>query len=72
MTKLKFPDISSALSNSNLSEEVKQYLPLLKLGLPSNLDAWDGYPAERDRIFSLFKNNNSNCNNVRIIKSWKT
>ncbi len=59
MTKLKFPDISSALSNSNLSEEVKQYLPLLKLGLPSNLDAWDGYPAERDRIFSLFNNNNS-------------
>jgi alkaline phosphatase D len=26
-----------------------------KLGLPQNMDAWDGYPAERDRLYAAFQ-----------------
>lgn len=33
-------------------------------GLPFNLDAWDGYPANRDRVFSAIK---SYANNVVVL-----
>ena len=57
MTKIKFPDLTNDIDISSLPAEVKDYLPITKLNLPSNLDAWDGYPAERERIFKLFKSN---------------
>jgi alkaline phosphatase D len=40
-----------------LPEEVRSYvlgtLQLGAFGLPMNLDAWDGYPADRERVFQL-------------------
>ena len=53
MTKLKFPDISNALEG--ISDQLKPYIQLIKLGLPSNLDAWDGYPKERKVIQNYAK-----------------
>jgi len=35
--------------------QVAQAAALFKLGLPMNLDAWDGYPAARERLYGLFK-----------------
>jgi len=35
--------------------DVEQSLALFKLGLPFNLDAWDGYPAGRERLYQTFK-----------------
>jgi alkaline phosphatase D len=35
--------------------QVAQAAALFKLGLPMNLDAWDGYPAARERLYNLFK-----------------
>ncbi len=34
---------------------VKQGVALSELGLPYNLDSWDGYPAERERLYDMFK-----------------
>ena len=53
MTKLKFPDISNALEG--ISDQLKPYIQLIKLGLPSNLDAWDGYPKERERLYKIMQ-----------------
>lgn len=34
---------------------VKASIGLFQLGLPYNLDAWDGYPAARERLYQAFK-----------------
>ncbi len=34
---------------------ILQGVALSALGLPYNLDAWDGYPADRERLYDLFK-----------------
>jgi alkaline phosphatase D len=39
---------------------VRQLQSLEKLGLPFNLDAWDGYPACRQRVFEQLINNACN------------
>ena len=56
MTKLKFPDITKMIKEEEIPSFVKPYLKFLGLGIPSNLDAWDGYPKERDRLFELMSN----------------
>ena len=56
MTKLKFPDISKILKAEEIPDFLKPYLRLLGLGIPSNLDAWDGYPAARNKLYKLMKN----------------
>lgn len=35
-------------------EQFQQALFLFKMGLPFNLDAWDGYPAGRERLYAAF------------------
>ncbi len=56
MVKLKFPDISKMLRSEEIPSFLKPYLKFLGLGIPSNLDAWDGYPAERNRLYQLMIN----------------
>jgi alkaline phosphatase D len=56
MTKLKFPDISKLIKAEEIPDFLKPYLKLLGLGIPSNLDAWDGYPAARNKLYKLMKN----------------
>ena len=53
MTKLKFPDLSKMIKTEDIPSFVKPYLKFLGLGIPSNLDAWDGYPEERKRLYKL-------------------
>ena len=36
-------------------ERIRQGVALSALGLPYNLDSWDGYPADRERLYDLFK-----------------
>ncbi|ALL12280.1 alkaline phosphatase D family protein [Caulobacter henricii] len=40
---------------ASVRERVVQGVALSALGLPYNLDAWDGYPADRERLYDLFK-----------------
>jgi len=35
--------------------QVERSMAFFKLGLPYNLDAWDGYPAARTRLYESFK-----------------
>ena len=58
MAKLKFPDISKMLKSKEIPSFLKPYLKFLGLGIPSNLDAWDGYPAERNRLYKTMSNAN--------------
>ena len=60
MTKLKFPDLSKMLKAEDIPSFLKPYLKFLGLGIPSNLDAWDGYPAERNRLYDVMQKNNTN------------
>ena len=54
----------SALAKSDMSEQRKKYTAFLQAlgaqGLPLNLDAWDGYPANRDRMAQLLADANAN------------
>ena len=60
MTKLKFPDLSKMLKKEDVPTFLKPYLKFLGLGIPSNLDAWDGYPAERNKFYRLMQKLNKN------------
>ena len=58
MGKLNIPVIPpEELAKLELSEyarpRVAQSQQLAPYGLPSNLDAWDGYPAARERLFAM-------------------
>ena len=39
----------------NIRTQVQQSAALFALGLPFNLDSWDGYPAGRERLYQTFK-----------------
>ena len=36
-------------------EQVAMSVELFRLGMPFNLDAWDGYPTARERLYRLFE-----------------
>jgi alkaline phosphatase D len=59
MTKLKFPDLSKMLKKEDVPSFLKPYLKFLGLGIPSNLDAWDGYPAERNKLYDVMQESNT-------------
>jgi alkaline phosphatase D len=60
MAKLKFPDLGKMLKTEEVPDFLKPYLKFLGLGIPSNLDAWDGYPAARNNLYQLMKNAKKN------------
>ena len=37
-------------------DQGRAFIEFSRLGLPTNLDAWDGYPAARDRFYKMVKN----------------
>lgn len=65
MARVSGPDLSRMLSAEQISglmqqvpeayrEQFEQALYLFRMGLPFNLDAWDGYPADRERLYADF------------------
>ncbi|MEX1251144.1 MAG: alkaline phosphatase D family protein [Hyphomonas sp.] len=56
MAKNKLPDFTRLMTPQQLAAqdmpEVLAMLPFTALGLPWNLDAWDGYPAARERLYA--------------------
>ena len=66
MADVRMPDIdeptfrerSAALPDS-LQPWLKDLTALGKLGLPGNMDAWDGYPAARDRLYRIAADSNA-------------
>ncbi|MEZ5893029.1 MAG: alkaline phosphatase D family protein [Parvularculaceae bacterium] len=61
MAKVTTPDLSARVTEEQiaaLEKEWDQARPFVKsssLGLPLNFDAWDGYPAARERFYDIVK-----------------
>lgn len=59
LAKVVPPDFENVLSEEDMANLPGGYAALLgvlaKLGLPFNLDAWDGFPAARERLFASAK-----------------
>lgn len=58
VAEVRAPDLDRALSaqeKARLPGFIRERLPFTRYGLPLNLDAWDGYPAARARLYELFR-----------------
>ena len=58
MAEVKLPPLRTTLTPEQLAAQTgrfAQLVPLSDLALPYNLDAWDGFPAARQRLFSAAK-----------------
>ena len=62
MGRLRVPDPDTDLPpdamvnlDENGQRRLKRMRPVAKLGLPYGLDMWDGYPADRERVYDQFK-----------------
>jgi len=62
MAEVRSPDLNPYVTEDQIAEiekdwdGIRAFLEFSKLGLPLNLDAWDGYPAARERFFRLARN----------------
>jgi len=56
MARVKLPDFTKLMTPEQVAAQdvpqVIETLPFTALGLPWNLDAWDGYPAARERLYA--------------------
>ena len=59
MARVRPPNFENTLSDEQKAAQdigyVQQLIPFSQLGLPWNLDAWDGFPAARDRLYASAK-----------------
>ncbi|MEM9706550.1 MAG: alkaline phosphatase D family protein [Pseudomonadota bacterium] len=61
MAEVISPDLTPHVTEEDLQtlesqwSEVRAFVEFSKLGLPSNLDAWDGYPAARERLYERIR-----------------
>jgi alkaline phosphatase D len=69
MARARFPDFNKELSAAQIETVIERagfsgaYLDRLvrlsSLGMPHNLDAWDGFPAARERLYKAAKSANA-------------
>lgn len=56
MARVRPPNFAVTLTDEQKAAQdvgyVQQLIPFSQLGLPWNLDAWDGFPAARDRLYA--------------------
>lgn len=61
MARVTAPNIEPHLDEASLAEleaqwdQARAFVKFSTLGLPTNLDAWDGYPAARERFYDAVK-----------------
>ena len=59
MARVRPPNFERSLSDEQKAAQdvgyIQQLIPFSQLGLPWNLDAWDGFPAARDRLYASAK-----------------
>ena len=59
MAQVTAPDLSPHVDEAGIQElekswdQARAFVEASKLGLPTNLDAWDGYPAARERFYEV-------------------
>lgn len=65
MARVQGPDVTTLLPPAQIERmlaglapevraQVEQVIGLFKLGVPFNLDSWDGFPAARERLYQTF------------------
>ncbi|MEQ3745663.1 MAG: alkaline phosphatase D family protein [Henriciella sp.] len=63
MARVRPPNFAKSLTDAQKAAQDVNYISLLiefsQLGLPWNLDAWDGFPAARDRLYKSAKDANA-------------
>ncbi|MEO0398199.1 MAG: alkaline phosphatase D family protein [Pseudomonadota bacterium] len=65
MTEVIAPDLTPHVSEEDILElekdwdQARPFVEFSALGLPVNLDAWDGYPAARERFYQLLQETKS-------------
>ena len=55
MARVRPPNLMETLTDAQKAAQsgyVAQMIPFSQLGLPFNLDAWDGFPAARERLYA--------------------
>lgn len=59
MARVRPPNLTRTLTAEQIAAQqvgyIQQLIPFSQLGLPLNLDAWDGFPAARDRLYESAK-----------------
>ena len=59
MARVRPPNFTQTLTDEQKAVQdvgyIQQLIPFSQLGLPFNLDAWDGFPAARDRLYASAK-----------------
>ena len=61
MAETTAPDLAPHIDEAGIQElekvwdQARVFVDVSKLGLPTNLDAWDGYPAARERFYDMVK-----------------
>ncbi|MEM1261146.1 MAG: alkaline phosphatase D family protein [Pseudomonadota bacterium] len=63
MSEVRAPNMMQALTASERARipgYLQPLLPLTRYGIPMNLDAWDGYPADRERVFDRLARRSNN------------
>ena len=61
MAEVRAPALADHVTEEDLVElekawsEVRAFVEFTKLGLPLNVDSWDGYPAARERFYGMAK-----------------
>ncbi|MDZ4777717.1 MAG: alkaline phosphatase D family protein [Alphaproteobacteria bacterium] len=65
MARVTAPDFSGLPAElvaklETLSPGIGRFLALTKLKIPLNLDGWDGYPAQRNRLYQMLAGANAN------------
>jgi len=59
MARVRPPNFTQTLTDAQKAAQdvgyIQQLIPFSQLGLPFNLDAWDGFPAARDRLYASAK-----------------
>ncbi|WP_425410956.1 alkaline phosphatase D family protein [Hyphococcus sp.] len=62
MAKVTAPDLNPHVTEDDIValeqqwNQARAFIKSSALGLPTNLDAWDGYPAARERFYDLARN----------------
>lgn len=63
MARVRLPDMQQVLTPEQIAaqdnEFVRGMIGFSALGLPMNLDAWDGYPAARERLYTSVAKTNA-------------
>ena len=59
MARVRPPNFTQTMTDEQKAAQdvgyIQQLIPFSQLGLPFNLDAWDGFPAARDRLYASAK-----------------